>query len=69
MSIKSRTIWQYRALSLDPTTLEKALNEAGRDGFQVVHANHQFDGRDGDGKCFVLLSREIEVEEEVRLHG
>lgn len=69
MSVKSRTIWQYRALSLDPESLEKAPNEAGRDGFQVVHANHQFDGPDGNGKCFVLLSREVEVGEEVRIHG
>ena len=68
MSIKTRTIWQYRALSLEPKKLEKALNEAGRDGFQVVHANHQFEDHNGHGKCFVLLSREVEVEEEVRLH-
>jgi hypothetical protein len=60
--------WEYRTVCLAGEEIADALNDAGREGFQILHVNHHFDGLDHRGGiCFVLLGRESPVEEEPAL--
>lgn len=69
MATKTHTICEYRTLCLAGEEVEKALNEAGREGYRILHVNHHFNGLDERGGiCFILLGRDVDVEEEVLLH-
>ncbi|MEW6283556.1 MAG: hypothetical protein AB1758_33405 [Candidatus Eremiobacterota bacterium] len=60
---KGKYVWEYRTLCMTGEDAEKALNEAGRLGFKVLHVNHEFAGHeDRGGVCFVLLGRRVEAE-------
>lgn len=67
MSIKSRTIWEYRVHCLPALEIEKVLNEAGREGYSVLHLDHKFNGHDETGVTYVVLGRQSEIEQELHL--
>ena len=56
--------WDYRVVCLGALEIEAALNEHGRDGFQVLHVDHRFNGHDESGVTYVVMGRPRPQDEE-----
>lgn len=67
--LKTRPTWEYRVVCLPALEVQAALNEAGREGFQILHVDHRFNGHDENGVTYVVMGRESPVEEEPRSHA
>lgn len=67
------TNWKYRVHCVRGEDLERLLNDAGQEGFEILHLNHRFlEGPEAEGVCFVVLGRRQDVVEPapaVRSHG